>query len=172
MSTLLRGVVVAGVAALVIALPSVIGLDSPWPLLLAAAVAFARPTRPGIAGAFVTGAAAWWLAMALRAGVLPDAVWSEVVAAALAVGVCTIAALVSSERMPLFAGLAGIAAFAGIYEPAFAEAPTQFLSESPLAFGAVVVATGLGFLAATLVDMLGGLSRRDEVAPLHSEAVS
>lgn len=172
MSTLLRGVVIAGVAALVIALPSVIGLDSPWPLLLAAAVAFARPTRPGIAGAFVTGAAAWWLAMALRAGVLPDAVWSEVAAAALAIGVCTIAALLSSERLPLFAGFAGIAAFAGIYEPAFAEAPTQFLSESPLAFGAVVVATGLGFLAATVVDALGGLSRRDEVAPLHTEAVS
>ena len=173
MSTLLRGLVVAGVAALVVAMPSVIGLDSPWPVLLAAAVAFARPARPGIAGAFVTGAAAWWLAMALRAGVLPDAVWSEALAALLAIAICTVAAVVSSERMPLFAGLAGIAAFAGLYEGPFTDAPTAFLSESPLAFGAVVVATGLGFLAATLVEALGGLSsRRDQVAPLHTEAVS
>ena len=172
MFTLLRGVVVAGVAALAIAVPSVIGLSSPWPVMLAAAVAFARPTRPGIAGAFLAGAAAWWFAMALRAGVLPDAVWSEVVAATLAIGVCVLAAMVSSERLPLFASIAGIAAFAGLYEPAFAEAPTQFLSASPLAFGAVVVATGLGFLAASVVDALGGLSRRDGVAPLHTEAVS
>lgn len=172
MFTLLRGVVVAGVAALAIAVPSLIGLSSPWPVLLAAAVAFARPIRPGIAGAFLTGAVAWWFAMALRAGVLPDAVWAEVVAATLAIGVCVIAAMVSSERLPLFAGFAGIAAFAGLYEPAFAAAPTQFLSESPLAFGAVVVATGLGFLAASLVDTVGSPSRRDQVAPLHSEAVS
>lgn len=172
MLTLLRGVVVAGVVALVIAVPSIIGLSSPWPLLLAAAVAFARPIRPGIVGAFLTGAAAWWFAMALRAGVLPDAVWSEVVAATLAIGVCVLAAMVSSERLPLFAGLAGIAAFAGLYEPAFAESPTHFLSESPLALGAVVVATGLGFLAASIVDAIGSLSRRDAVTPRHSEAVS
>lgn len=172
MLTLLRGVVVAGVAVLVVAVPSLFGLSSPWPVLLAAAVAFARPIRPGIAGSFLTGAAAWWLAMALRAGVLPDAVWSEVVAATLAIGVCVLVAVVSSERMPLFAGFAGIAAFAGLYEPAFASAPTQFLSESPLAFGAIVVATGLGFLAASVVDVVGGLSRRDDVAPLHTETVS
>lgn len=172
MLTLLRGVVVVGVVALAIAVPSFLGLTSPWPILLAAAVAFARPARPGIAGAFLIGAVAWWFAMALRAGVLPDAVWAEVVAATLAIGVCVLVAAVSSERLPLFAGLAGIAAFAGLYEPAFAEAPTQFLSESPLAFGAVVVATGLGFLAASLVDIVGSPSRRDEVTPLHTEAVS
>lgn len=172
MLTLLRGVAVAGALALVIAMPSVIGLSSPWPVLLAAAVAFARPIRPGIAGAFLVGAGAWWFAMALRAGVLPDALWSEVLAGVLAIGVIVLVAMLSSERLPLFAGLAGIAAFAGIYEPVFAESPTQFLSASPLAFGAVVVAAGLGFLAASLVDVVGGLSRRDEVAPLHTEAVS
>lgn len=172
MMTLLRGGVVAGLVALAVAVPSIFGLSSPWPLLLAAAVAFARPVRPGIAGAFLTGAVAWWFAMALRAGVLPDALWSEAVAATLAIGVCVLLAMVSSERLPLFAGLAGIAAFAGLYEPAFAEAPTRFLAESPLAFGAVVVATGLGFLAASLVDTVGSLSRRDQVAPLHTEAVS
>lgn len=172
MLTLLRGVVVTGVAVLVVAVPSLFGLSSPWPILLAAAVAFARPARPGIAGAFLTGAAAWWLATALRAGVLPDAVWSEVVAATVAIGVCVLIAVVSRERLPLFAGLAGIAAFAGLYEPAFAEAPTQFLAESPLAFGAIVVAAGLGFLAASVTDALGGLTRRDAVTPAYTETVS
>ncbi|MFT6803634.1 MAG: hypothetical protein ACJA2H_000643 [Nitriliruptoraceae bacterium] len=172
MLILLRGVVVAGIAALAIAVPSLIGLSSPWPILLVAAVAFARPAHPGAAGALLLGACAWWLGMALRAGVLPDALWSEVVAATVAVAVCVLAAMVSSERLPLFAGLAGLAAFAGLYEPVFAAEPTQFLSASPLAFGAVVVATGLGFLAASLVDVVARASERDQFASLHTEAVS
>lgn len=172
MSTLLRGVAIAGAAALAIAVPSVIGLSSPWPVLLVAAIAFARPGRPGVAGALLLGAVAWWAAMALRAGVLPDAVWSEIVAASVAIAVVVLAAMVSGDRLPLFAGLGGIAAFAGLYEPVFAAAPTEFLSASPLAFGAVVVAAGLGFLAATLADAVGGMSQRDEVASLHTEAVS
>lgn len=172
MNTLLRGVAIAGATALVIALPTFLGLASPWPVLLVAAVAFVRPARPGTAAAVLIGAAAWWLAMALRAGVLPDATWSEVAAATVAIAVAVLAAVVSSERLPLFAGLAGIAAFAGIYEPVFAASPTAFLSESPLAFGSVVVATGLGFLTATLVDAVGGLSSRDQVTPLRTEAVS
>ena len=172
MKNLLRGAVVAGAAALAIAVPSVIGLASPWPVLLVAAVAFARPMRPGTVAALLLGAMSWWVGMALRAGVLPDAVWSEVAAASIAIGVVVLAASVSGDRMPLFAGLAGIAAFAGIYEPAFAASPTEFLAASPLAFGAVVVATGLGFLAASVADLVGGSSSRDAVAPLRPEAVS
>ncbi len=172
MNTLLRGVAVAGVTALVVALPTVLGLASPWPVLLVAGVAFARPARPSTAAALLVGAAAWWLSMALRAGVLPDATWSEIVAAVVAVSIVVLTALVSSDRIPMFAGLAGIAAFAGLYEPVFAAAPTEFLSASPLAFGAVVVATGLGILTATLVEVVGGISPRGRATSLRTEAVS
>lgn len=172
MITLLRGVVVAGVAALVVAVPAAIGLASPWPVLLVAGVAFARPARPGVAGAVLLGAVAWWAAMALRAGVLPDAAWAEVAAAVLAIAVCVTAAAASNDRLPLFAGLAGAATFAGLYEPVFADAPTQFLTSSPLAFGAVVVATGLGFLAAMLVELLVTLAGRDAVVSVGTEGVS
>ncbi len=173
MNTLLRGVVVAGVAALVIAVPMIVGLPSPWPVLLVAGVAFARPARPGSAVAVLIGAAAWWLAMALRAGVLPDATSSEILAAVVAIAIIVLAAAVSRDRLPLFAGLAGIGAFAGLYEPVFADAPTEFLAASPVAFGAVVMATGLAFLAAALVDLVAGLfSKRDQVTSLRTEAVS
>lgn len=172
MTTLLRGVAVAGVVALAIALPSLTGLSSPWPLLLAAAVAFASPARVSAGLSMLLGAAAWWFAMALRAGVLPDALWAEVVVATLAIAIVVVAAAVSRERLPLFAGLAGLAAFAGVYEPLFAESPTAFLAASPLAFGAVVVAIGLGVLTASVVDAVGGLTPRDRVASLRTGAVS
>lgn len=172
MLTLFRGVAIAGVVALVVAVPSLTGLSSPWPLLLAAAIAFASPARVSAGLSMLLGAAAWWVAMALRAGVLPDAVWAQIAVATLAIGIVVAAAAISRERLPLFAGLAGIAAFAGVYEPVFAAAPTAFLVASPLAFGAVVVAVGLGILTASVVDVLGGQAPRDRVATLRTEAVS
>lgn len=154
MSSLLRGVIVAGAVALAVVLSTAIGLSSPWPVLLTAAVALVRPLRPGPIAALLVGALAWWVAVALRAGVLPDSTSSEVLAAVGAVAICTLAAAVSREWMPLWAGLAGAAVFAGLYEPVFADSPTHFLADSPLAFGSVVVAVGLGALAGALAGVV------------------
>ena len=163
MATLIRGAIVAGAVALAVVLSTVIGLSSPWPILLTAGVAVVRPARPGPIGALLVGAAAWWLAMALRAGVLPDTTTSAVLAAVLAVLVSTVVAAATGDRMPLWAGLAGSALFAGLYEPVFADSPTAFLAESPLAFGSVVVAVGIGALAAALIAVVEGL-RGDSTA--------
>ena len=157
MNTLLRGVAVAGIVALAIAVPGLLGLTSPWPVLLVAAVAFARPARPGAAGALLLGAASWWLAMALRAGVLPDTAWAEMVAAAIAITIPVLAAMVSANRMPLFAFWVTL----GI--------PISFLGAVALS---LVVATGLGFLAASIADLVGSPTPRDEFASLRTEAVS
>jgi hypothetical protein len=154
----IRGAVVAGAAALVAAMPSTFGLTSVWPVLLVAAVAFARPLRPGPVLAVMIGAMSWWIGMALRAAVLPDATSSLVIAAVVAVGICTVAAAVSRERLPLWAGLIGIALFGAIYEPSFAAEPTMFLSQSVLALASVVVAIGLGTLAAIAADLVAGTS--------------
>lgn len=154
--SILRGVVVAGAAALVAALPSVFGLSSPWPVLLVAAVALARPLRPGLIIAFLIGSVSWWLGMALRAGFLPDATSSLVLAAVVAVAIPTIAATLTRERLPLWAGLAGIAVFAAFYEPTFAAEPTKFLAQSVIALASVVVATGLGAFTAIAAELLAG----------------
>ncbi len=155
MSTLMRGLVVAGAVALVVVMSTLLGLPSPWPVLLVAAVSLARPVRPGILGAVLVGSVTWWVAMALRAGVLPDATSSAVLAAVIAVVVCTAVAAGTGERLPLWAGLAGMALFAGLYEPMFAANPTRFLSESFVALGSVVVAVGIGALIATVTEALG-----------------
>lgn len=154
--SLLRGVVVAGAAAIVAALPDLLGLSSPWPILLVTAVAFAAPARPAVIGAVLVGAGSWWLGIALRAGFLPDATSSLVIAAVIAVAICTLVATFTRERMPLWAGLVGIALFGAIYEPMFASEPTRFLSQSPLALASVVVAIGIGTLAAIAADLIAG----------------
>lgn len=168
--SLVRGAVLAGAAGLVAALPSTLGLSSPWPVLLVAAVALARPFRPGAVGAVLVGAASWWLAIALRAGVLADTTSALVISAMVAVGLCTVVATATRERLPLWAALVGIAAFAGIYEPMFADAPTRFLTESALALASVVVAAGLGSLAAVLATSLGDTAGAARRAPRSAPA--
>jgi hypothetical protein len=157
LASFIRGAVVAGAAALVVATSSIFGLTSVWPVLLVAAVAFARPLRVGLVLAVLIGAVAWWFGLALRAGVLPDATSSLVIAAVVAVAICTVAAALSHERLPLWAGLVGIALFGAIYEPIFAAEPTKFLSQSVLALASVVVAVGLGTFAAIAADLLAGV---------------
>lgn len=166
--TLLRGMVVAGAAGLVAALPETLGLTSPWPVLLVAAVAFARPMRPGPVVAVLVGAVAWWVAIALRAGVLADTTSSRVIAAVVAIGLCTAVAAASQERLPLWASLVGIAAFGGLYEPLFAEEPTKFIAQSTLALSTVAVAVGIGALTAVVADLLATASEQRGTEPLAS----
>lgn len=172
--SLLRGVVVAGAAGLVAALPSALGLTSPWPVLLVAAVAFARPLRPGPIAAVLLGSGSWWIAMALRAAVLPDATSSLVLAAVVAIAICTAVAAATREHVPLWASLAGIALFAALYEPAFADEPTKFLAQSTVALGSVVVAVGIGALAALLADTVAAVSitPRDRVGTARQGEVA
>lgn len=163
MATLIRGVIVAGAVALAVLLSNLVGLEHPWPVLLTAAVAIRRPMRAGPVAALLVGAAAWWLAMALRAGVLPATTTATVVAAAVAVLLSTVVAAASRDRLPLWAALAGSALYAGLYEPVFADSPTTFLADSPLAFATLVVATGIGAVAAALSALLEG--PRGDAAP-------
>lgn len=165
--SLLRGAVVAGAAGLVAALPDTLGLTSPWPVLLVVAVALARPLRPGPMAAVLVGAAAWWVGTALRAGVLADTTSSLVIAAVTAVLLCTAAAALSGERLPLWASLVGIAAFGGIYEPMFAAEPTRFVDQSMLALATVGAAVGLGALTGVVADVLATRPHRAE-APMAS----
>src|SRR5690606_88968 len=110
--------------------------------------------------AVLVGAGAWWLGLALRAGLLPQTTSSLVIAAVVAVAVCTAAAVLSGERLPLWAGLVGIAVYGGLYEPLFADEPTKFMTQSTLALATVVVAVGLGTLTAIAAEMLSSATAR------------
>jgi hypothetical protein len=172
-SILVRGVVVGlGAVVAVVAGPS-LGLDAPWPLLLVLGVAFAPRTSRGAIGAVAVGAIAWWIAIALRAAAVPDTTTGTILASLGAVAVVTIVALATRDRVPLWAALVGIGAFAGVYEPQFAANPTFFLRESPLAMASVLIAVGVAGLAAVLADVVERqVIRRPEVRPRHAEVAS
>jgi hypothetical protein len=156
--TVLGGILLAlGVIALA-AVSGLIALDPIWPVVLAAAVGLVpggeAMTR---VGAFIAGAAAAWVAFALRAAVLPDLSVAPGIALGVAIAIVTAVALASVGRLPLWAGLAGIAAMSGMYEMAFRAEPAAFLSESFVAVTSVVLAGALG----TALAMVTAAASRD-----------
>jgi hypothetical protein len=153
--TVLTGAVVALLAALVAATGSVLGVTTLWPVLLAVAVGLAAGhVTLGRVVAYVLGAVVSWVAMAISAGALPQTGLSDAIVAVLGVVLVTIVAIVSGGRAPIWAGLAGFAAFAAYYEPIYAANPTLFLSESPVALVTVLLAGALGVAIATVAELL------------------
>lgn len=158
--TLISGGLLALTAAALADHGSHLGLAVPRDALLGAAlgavlglVPMARADRLwGRAPAFVVGALVAWLGYALRAGVLPDIPMGRAVAAVIVVGLVTVVAAVSRERLPLWAGLVGVGAVAGAYETAFAQAPTAFTSESTTAVTVVLLAAACGYVAASIAE--------------------
>ena len=95
-----------------------------------------------------------WIGYALRALALPDAPSGRAVAAVIVILVTTIVVALAGGRIPLWAGLLGVAAMVAGYEQPYKEAPSAFLTESPAAFTTMLVGVGLGYLAATLGHQL------------------
>ena len=152
---LIRGAVLALVAAIVALTGGALGIESPWPVLLAAAVGLAAfPLSAGRAGGFVAGALVAWVAFAVQATLLPDTALAQAVAVILGIAVLTAIAALTADLVPLWAGLVGYAAFAGLYAPVLAESPTTFLGDSAVALITVLLAAAFGFGAALLGDLL------------------
>jgi hypothetical protein len=162
--TVIRGAVIALVAALVAVTGNAVGIDTVWPVLLAAAIGLsATALFAGRVVAFVVGVALSWLMLALRAALLPDLAVSQAAVLVGGVVLLTAMAALSAERAPLWAGLAGFAAFSAYYEPIFAANPTRFLAESTVALVTVLLATAVGFLGAMLAELASApATRRDE----------
>lgn len=160
--TVISGVLVAVLVAVVTMIGSAIGITSVWPVLLAAAVGLAlAPVTIGRLAAMVVGAIVGWVFFAVRAGFLPDVAAARALTVVGGVLVLTAIAAVSMDRAPLWAGLAGYAAFTGLYEPLNAANPTAFLAESPVALLTVLLATAIGFAIAEVADLLGGAARSE-----------
>jgi hypothetical protein len=151
--TLLAGVLLAVLVPLLAAASTLLALDTVWPVLLAAAAMLVPGGQvlPRLA-ALMIGATAGWVGFALRVGVLPDLPISSGIALAVAVLVVTAMAVASADRLPLWAGLAGIAAFSGVYELAYRATPAAFVSESAVAFTTLLLAAALGAAAGMLAN--------------------
>jgi hypothetical protein len=171
--TALTGAVVALLAAVLAVTGSALGITTLWPVLLAVAVGLvAGRITLGRVVAYVVGAIVSWVAMALGAAVLPQTGVSDAIVIVLGVAILTLIATLSADRAPLWAGLAGYAAFAGLYEPLYDANPTLFLVESPIALVTVLLAGALGVAIATVAELLtAGTSERRVVVADETELV-
>lgn len=180
MSTFLQPALVAAMAVGVILAGGTLDLEHAWPVLLAAAVGLAGPARPGRIAAYVAGAMTAWTGAAIGAAALPQTAGAQALVVTGAVTVLAAIAAASRRRMPLWAGLAGYAAFAALYQPMYAARPTAFLTESPAALQTILLAGAIGFLAALLPDFAPARRRAaatsatsaDATVPLWSGAVA
>lgn len=152
---LIRGAVLALVAAVLAVTGGALGIDTLWPVLLAAAIGLsAVPLSAGRAAAFVSGTLVSWLTFTVRVGLLPDTVASQAVVVVLGIALVTAIAATTADLAPLWAGLAGYVAFAALYEPVHAAGSASLLGDSAVALVTVLLATAFGFGAALLGDLL------------------
>ncbi|MPZ95063.1 MAG: hypothetical protein GEU96_09160 [Propionibacteriales bacterium] len=116
---------------------------------------------------FGTGLGAAWVSYGLRAAVLPDAPTGSAMAAGGAVVICVLVAVATSDRVPLWAGLLGIAAMAGTFEHTFDPATSRFMADSLAAVSTAGLAAALGYLAAVVV---GSRFKRIDPGPVAYNA--
>jgi hypothetical protein len=104
--------------------------------------------------AFAIGLVATWVTYGLRAGFLPDAPSGRAVAFVGLLVFLVFVAWVAAGRLPLWAMLLGVVALAGAYEFTYTEAPPRFMAESPVALTSVLLVVAIGFVVATVVEIL------------------
>lgn len=159
--TVICGAVVAAFAGILALVGDTIGITTLWPVLLAAAIGLAAGPAVGsrIATAAI-GSVVGFLSYALLIGVLPGTDGATALVAVVAVLVLTLVSALTGGVLPLWAGLAGYAAFAGLYDPRAVASPTTFLTDAPLALVTVLLALGLGAIAAVLAGLAPATASR------------
>src|SRR5690349_3907394 len=153
---MIAGAILAIAAAALIVGGDVLGLDLSQFALLGTAVGAVLgivPHRavPERAGAWAVGVLAAWLGYAMRLSLLPDTAVGRAIAAALVVLAVSAVAALTLGRLPLWAGLLGVASMVAAYEATFAEAGSAFWSDSTTAVTTLALAAGVGFLATSLM---------------------
>ena len=163
------GVILAVMAAVVIGLGNVFGLDLEHVALLGIVLGGVIGLVPDRApwqriSGFMIGFVLAWIGFALRAAVLPDTSVGRAVAGFLVVLACMGIAALSAGRLPLWSMLVGIAAIVGAYEETYTNSPSQFLHESPTAATNVLLAAALGFLATAFLGAQVAANREHEAS--------
>jgi hypothetical protein len=167
--TLVAGAVLTVASILLITLSAGLGLDIETVALMGAgsgAVLALVPHRTASSRlvGFLIGFVASWFGYLVRAGFLPDTALGHALAVALVVVLCTVAVVVSRERLSLWSTLLGAAVLAGSYETTYIEAPSQVVSTSFSTSTSVLLAFALGFFAAALVAPGADTPREQDVA--------
>jgi hypothetical protein len=109
-----------------------------------------RSTAMRLVG-FAAGFVIVWVSYLLRASQLPDTDGGRTVAFTAVILLCLGVTLVSMGRVPLWAVLLGVAAFAGAYEFTFTESPPEVVSTSLTAATAMIFNVAIGFLSVAWV---------------------
>lgn len=134
---------------------------------LGAALALIPDHSPlGRLGGFVAGLVLSWIGYAVRAQFLPDTTAGYAVSVAIVLLLCTAAAFVSRDRLPLWATLVGAGSFAGVYELTYAAAPPELLTTSVTTGTSLLLAVAFGYLVAAAVAPANALtSSRETTSP-------
>lgn len=151
-TSLLVGLSLALTAAVAVVVSSLFDLQIESVALLGAAtgaVLVLVPDTTPLArlGGALLGVLASLLGFALRAAELPDTAGGRAVAVVVVVLLCTVVAVVSRQRIALWAPLLGAAAFAGAYERVYAVAPAELPDTALTTVTALLMALAVGFLA-------------------------
>ncbi len=166
------GSAVAASAAIVVAYGSVLGSDLPKVALLgvaAGAVLGLVPGRAGDAGAralaFVGGFIAVAVGLALLRSSLPDIPTGRAISAVVVLSLVTALATASGDRLPLWAGLLGVATLTGAFQTVLAGAATGTTTTVVTAATSALLASGLAFFATTLLAGLASPMTRSAAEP-------
>jgi hypothetical protein len=168
---MIAGAILAITAAALIVGGDALGLDLGHFALFGIAVGAVLgmvPSRaaPERAGAWAAGVLAAWAGYAVRLSLLPDTALGRAIAAALVVLLVTAVAALTFGRLPLWAGLLGVASMVAAYE-AMVTGTAAFLSDSTTAVTTLALAAGLGFLATSL--MVHVVPAAESGGPRHAE---
>jgi len=153
--TLLSGLLLVAAAFLTVLVGDWLdlGLDDAALLGVAAGavVALVPHATPGrrLAG-FAAGVVLTVVGYLVRAALLPDTAGGRAAFAAIVVALCVVVAVVSTERLALWATLLGAATFAGAFEATYNLAPPRVLENSISSLTAVALCVAIGFCAAAL----------------------
>ena len=163
--------VTAGTAALVASASSYdLGAGVLVGTAAGASVALVPTETPGrkIAG-FLTGMAVAAGAYLLRAGLLPDSSMGALIGMVVAFAAVTVISILSNGRTPLWASFAGvlvgIAAMAGAYEMLHILDFAGLAANLPLAATGVLLASAVGFTAASLFAPSADATAKSADAP-------
>jgi hypothetical protein len=126
-------------------------------------------TLIGRLGGFLIGFVLAMVIYPLRALYIPDNVTGRFVQAIVVVGLVTVVCALTKNRLPLWAGLLGIAAVVGSYEAAFASAPQNVLSELLPYSSKVLLTVSFTFLLAGIANVLNSRDEAVEVQTYPNE---
>jgi hypothetical protein len=166
-TSLLAGLSLALTTALAVLVSSWFDLQIESVALLGAAagavLALVPDTTPlARLGGALLGMVASLVGFVLRATVLPDSAGGRAVAVAIVVLLCTAVAVLTFQRIALWAPLLGAAVFAGAYERVYAAAPPELPETSVSTLTAVLVSMAVGFLATIWAAPRGSSAESDD----------